>query len=328
MADADQKHQAYHHEHGNSHTHGHEHGGSHFQQSPRPNDEAFTEANRTHWNKSAASYTAEQWQKDFLNKITAFIQQHIDWIGVDFVDPSTVFETKAGLETDSHAAKQVRVLDYACGPGSVTHALGARATEYIGIDLSENMVQAYNLRFAVPAPASQINSAAAPSSRQGPDSGPVLPDLEPEPEPEPEPELEPESFNAHAVVGNLLVPSDPAPSNLSSPEFYNFDIVVVGLGFHHFSDIPLATRRLVERLRPGGVFLIIDFVTHAMENPDANPAVNTVAHHGFSEQDLRRYFEEAGLSEFGIVRMGEEVLLRGTMKREPFMARGSKIRIG
>lgn len=220
---------------------------------------------------------------------------------MDFIDPSTVFEKKPSQH------RLVRVLDYACGPGSVTHALGARASEYIGIDLSENMVQEYNQRFGPVPPHSHSDNS------------------KPEPETNPESQLESEPFTARAVVGNLLVPSDPFPQNLSSSDFYDFDLVVVGLGFHHFADISLATRRLVERLRRGGVFLIIDFVTHAMEDPGVHPAVNTVAHHGFSEQDLRRYFDDAGLSEFAIVRMGEEVSLRGSMKREPFMARGRKV---
>ncbi|KAJ4536630.1 hypothetical protein HRR80_003538 [Exophiala dermatitidis] len=269
--------------------------------------QAFTEANRAHWNQSASSYTAEPWQRDMMNKITAFIQQHIEWIGVDFVDPGHEFEAATQGKN-----KKVRVLDYACGPGSVTYALGARATEYVGIDLSENMVREYNSRFGVSSSSSSADEQriqdktaegiAGPGS--GSDSNP---------------------FTAHAVVGNLLDPADPAPAHLSSPEFYNFDLVVVGLGFHHFQDIPLATRRLVERLRPGGVFLIIDFVTHAMENPDALPALRTVAHNGFSEDELRKYFEDAGLQDFGLVRMHEEVLLRGTIKREPFMAHGRKV---
>ena len=81
----------------------------------------------------ASRYTSEPWQRELLNKVNGFIYQQINWIGVDFVDPSTAFE-KPSAETD----QKVRVLDYACGPGSITHALGSRATEYVGIDLSEN----------------------------------------------------------------------------------------------------------------------------------------------------------------------------------------------
>jgi len=66
----------------------------------------------------------------------------------------------------------------------------------------------------------------------------------------------------HAYQGNLLAPDDLSPSALASPNFFNFDIAAVGLGLHHFDDPALAARRLVERLRPGGVLLVLDFLPH------------------------------------------------------------------
>ncbi|KIX93622.1 uncharacterized protein Z520_10528 [Fonsecaea multimorphosa CBS 102226] len=284
------------------HHHQHHHGHGAAQSHP-PDNEAFTEANRAHWNDFASKYTSEPWQRDLLNKVTAFIHQHVNWIGVDFIDPSTTFETQ------SDTKQQIRVLDYACGPGTITHALAARATEYTGIDLSENMVKAYNVRFN-PHPANKAgNTSSSADEAAGLDD-----------------QLD-ETLAAHAVVGNLLDSKDPSPSHLSSPEFFNFDLVAVGLGYHHFQDIQLATKRLVERLRPGGIFLILDFVTHAMEessDPTKQSVKNTVAHAGFSEEELRSYFEQAGLTDFAIVKMDGEVLLRGEAKRRPFLARGRK----
>ena len=66
----------------------------------------------------------------------------------------------------------------------------------------------------------------------------------------------------HAYQGNICMPDDPSPTAFSSPEFFNFDIAAVGLGFHHFDDPELAACRLVERLRPGGVLVILDFLPH------------------------------------------------------------------
>ncbi|KIW26924.1 uncharacterized protein PV07_06712 [Cladophialophora immunda] len=290
---------SHHHHHHQPHGHGATH-------SHHPDNEAFTELNRTHWNDFASRYTSEPWQRDLLNKVTAFIHQHVNWIGVDFVDPSTTFETPSPA---SDSKRQVRVLDYACGPGTITHALGARATEYVGIDLSENMVKAYNVRFNPDRPSTVTTSSSA-------DGAAGLDDR-----------LD-ETLTARAVVGNLLDPKDPSPPHLSAPEFFNFDLVAVGLGFHHFQDIQLATQRLVERLRPGGVFLILDFVTHAMEespDPAKQGVAHTVAHAGFSEEELKRYFANAGLTAFAVVKMDDEVLIRGEAKRRPFLARGQKL---
>lgn len=66
----------------------------------------------------------------------------------------------------------------------------------------------------------------------------------------------------YAYQGNLLDPNDPDPREFSGFDFHHFDIAVVGLGFHHFDDPALAAQRLVERLRPGGVLLILDFLPH------------------------------------------------------------------
>ena len=72
----------------------------------------------------------------------------------------------------------------------------------------------------------------------------------------------------HAYQGNICVPEDPNPAALASPEFSDFDIAAVGLGFHHFDDPALAARRLAERLKTGGVLMILDFLPH--ESPDVS----------------------------------------------------------
>jgi SAM-dependent methyltransferase len=72
----------------------------------------------------------------------------------------------------------------------------------------------------------------------------------------------------HAYQGNLCVPDDPNPAAFTSPEFSNFDVAAVGLGFHHFDDPTLAARRLAERLKTGGVLMILDFLPH--DKPDVS----------------------------------------------------------
>ncbi|KAL7773673.1 hypothetical protein CFE70_003639 [Pyrenophora teres f. teres 0-1] len=51
----------------------------------------------------------------------------------------------------------------------------------------------------------------------------------------------------------------PLPGTLI-PQYFNFDIATVGFGFHHFEDVVYAAGQLKQRLRPGGVLVINDFL--------------------------------------------------------------------
>lgn len=244
-------------------------------------DAAFTEKNRKHWDAMATSYDTEQWQKDMLNAIHSFLLENISWIGVDFIDPSSSFERNVT------PGKAVRVLDYACGPGTITNILYSHANEFVGVDLSEAMVTEYNKRFSHTLPGEVAQT------------------------------------NAKAVVGNLIDPKE--AKSVPEAEKGSFDLVAVGLGFHHFSNLKVATERLTAYIRPGGVFLIVDFLTHSKESTDQmNPAKHTVAHHGFGEKEVTELFAGAGLTDIQVKVMKEEVVMRETMKRTVFVARGAK----
>ncbi|KDN65274.1 putative methyltransferase domain-containing protein [Colletotrichum sublineola] len=120
-----------------------------------------------------------------------------------------------------------------------------------------------------------------------------------------------------AYQGDLTDPSDPDPAAFSasfdpSGRFRDFDVAGVGLGFHHFSDPELSARRIVERLRPGGVFFILDFLPHEAADDAALPAVGTVMHHGFSEERMRAVFEQAGAGkDFALEELGSGVVFGG-----------------
>lgn len=248
-----------------------------------------SEQNKAFFNQEAASYDSKH--EKTLNQIVKEIQSRLDFIGVEWVnddDDSDNDETtdKAG---EGDPTKQVRLLDYASGTGSISRALAPYTTQCVGIDISENMVAAYNSR----------------AENQG------LAENE-----------------MHAYQGNLTLPDDPSPSAFTSPNFFNFDIAAVGLGFHHFDDPTLAARRLVERLSPGGVLLVLDFLPHEKMH-SSHAAVHTVTHHGFSKESIQKIFEDAGagkdfaLDDVAVVwsRLGDD---GHEMRRQIFLARGTK----
>lgn len=150
-----------------------------------------------------------------------------------------------------------------------------------------------------------------------------------------------------AYHGNICIPTNEDPEAFrDATKFSNFDIACVGLGFHHFDDPGLAAKRLVQRLKLGGVLMIIDFLPHSSlhhhghshhhehhghqgeadsSGHDELKAMKTVTHHGFSEESIKQIFVDAGAGkDFAIGNMGEVTMGAHMGKRTLFMARGTK----
>ena len=162
-----------------------------------------------------------------------------------------------------------------------------------------------------------------------------------------------------AVTGDLFVPSpDPA---IGGSEFWNYDVVIVNAGYHHFSDPDLAAKRLAERLRKGGVLVIVDMMGdgdksdsqghdgahehgvnghghgHDAKDHDeaggdtrARDAAHTVAHpHGFSKSRMTEVLEAAGCVDVDYVALDEPLKLggagaEGKIVRKVFVAKGRR----
>lgn len=158
--------------------------------------------------------------------------------------------------------------------------------------------------------------------------------------------------------GDLCVPAEEDPAAFRDAKFFNFEMACVGLGFHHFDNPALAAKRLVSRLRAGGVLMILDFLPHGVY-PDAEEdhqhhhthehghghghsrghsdehkdgkldeqkkALKTVTHHGFSEESIKDIFVAAGAGQgFAIEKLGSVTMGMKHGKRDLFMARGTK----
>ncbi|KAM0325087.1 hypothetical protein ACHAQA_007626 [Verticillium albo-atrum] len=274
--------------------------------------------NKAYFDKLASDYD-RRFEKT-ITQLAQEIQNRRDFIGVDWVDDDSDDEAAPG-----DAKKTVKLLDYACGTGLVSRSLAQFTTQCVGVDISANMVGAFNSR----------------AENQG---------------------LSPDEM--HAYHGNLTDPADPSPAALAGDLFFGFDLAVVGLGFHHFDDPEYAARQLVARLKPGGVLLIIDFFEHGGHGHDhshhghkhdghdhkeheghnhkhdghehkedsghshGTQTSSGVMHHGFSEERMRAMFEGAGAGkDYALQEVGSGLVFHGTgdeRKRRIFLARGVK----
>ena len=113
------------------------------------------------------------------------------------------------------------LLDYACGTGVLSRALGPYVFAITGVDISENMLSRYK---------DLASSSEIPAVK-----------------------------NAVVRQGNLVAPEPPKP-DLCGLDLQNFSVAAISAGFHHFEYQQLAIERLAERLGPGGALLIIDFL--------------------------------------------------------------------
>ena len=64
----------------------------------------------------ADKYADEDWQKKMLEQTREALLKHLDWIGVDWARHDSTHTS----ENASKKGKEVSILDYACGPGSVS----------------------------------------------------------------------------------------------------------------------------------------------------------------------------------------------------------------
>lgn len=200
-----------------------------------------------------------------IAQIAKFVQDNMAFLGLERLDGKS--DTK------------VRVLDYACGPGTMTSLFLDYATELVGLDISQNMISRYNDNFK-------------------------------------------DHTNVAGFIGNLLDP-DGVPEALNDKSFREFDLVIISGGFHHFPDVGLAARRLAERLRTGGMLVIVDFKQHQPDDIGDHPDAKMITKHGFSHEEMRLLLASNGISDVGVIDAPSMLHFNG-ISRRPFLARGTR----
>ncbi|KAL5600518.1 hypothetical protein FOVSG1_008330 [Fusarium oxysporum f. sp. vasinfectum] len=157
-----------------------------------------------------------------------------------------------------------KMLDYACGNGVASRALAPYVSIVRGIDISSKMVEQYNM----------LAEASGFSSDK-----------------------------MRAVHGDIMNPEASPSPELDTPDFNDFDLIVMCMALHHVQDYAAMIQKLSEKLRPGGVLLVIDLVSSSESGcPEATMAKelsnHTMSKMGFTETEVKTVFEKAGLEDW------------------------------
>ncbi|KAM0713944.1 hypothetical protein Q7P37_010907 [Cladosporium fusiforme] len=170
-----------------------------------------------------------------------------------------------------------RVLDYACGNGTVSRALlkSLPNATFRGLDIATSQVKRFNDE------AARLSPAGKPSTRM------------------------------LAIQGDL---NDPQ-AQLAQPEWFDFDAAIVSMALHHVQDPVELLKRLRQRVRCGGSVIVIDWLqqsdhdastdkhearmTRLSEGPSIWP--------GFSMDDIKNHFSAAGCTDIDVVVYSEPI---------------------
>ncbi|KAG9965027.1 S-adenosyl-L-methionine-dependent methyltransferase, partial [Aureobasidium melanogenum] len=235
-----------------------------------------TAHNRETWDSEAKDYDAKPWQKKIAAQVASALDSHVPWLGANWTSSSN---------------QECRLLDYACGTGSVTR-----------------MLEQYKTLLSSSHPSLHLNTA----------------------------------------IADLCSNDTETNAAISGPGFYDFDVAGVALGFHHFNNPSLCISNLAKRLKKGGVLFIVDWLPkdvkpeehigsqHAHPSSDGKETdteewkkmQKTIKTNGFTENDMRNFFEGAGFEEFGFVVLEESFVLQMNgkeVKKTGFIAKGRKV---
>ncbi|KAG6831248.1 hypothetical protein H0H87_005814, partial [Tephrocybe sp. NHM501043] len=249
----------------------------------------FAEANKTHFDTIAHEYDD---QPHALERARRYVQSF-----KKFMKISMHKRTAARMREFYDFNEDITtVLEYACGTGLVSRQLAPYAKRIVGVDISQGMVDQFNLRVG--------NQGIAPEEMQA-----VCVELKGE-----DGELGDEKFDV-IVVSRTQTTQVPEMKRLFK----------CASAYHHFPDIDNVTRILAHFLKPGGVLLVVDLTKHTGDGHVHHPSIPEKFHHlvphrgGLEESDMRKAFEGAGLESFSF-----EDGLTARNDAKLFLAKGSK----
>ena len=164
-----------------------------------------------------------------------------------------------------------------------------------------------------------------------------------------------------AVQGNIVATEASSEDSISGPEYFDFDFVTMANALHHMEDPASTVGKLVQRLKPGGTLLIVEFIndqddstssstqagqpdshahghghghSHGHDHSHGHRLGNDgkgnnagVAHNGFTQEQLQRLFVDAGCVEVESILMDQPIKfppVLGSFERISSFTRGKK----
>ncbi|OAL48127.1 S-adenosyl-L-methionine-dependent methyltransferase [Pyrenochaeta sp. DS3sAY3a] len=186
--------------------------------------------------------------KKSRQSLAAVILSNLDFVGMDW----------ARSRDGSSPGNDIKMLDYACGPGFLSEIFGPYVSSICAIDASPIMIEKYN--------AKQSNFGIDPTK-------------------------------VRAVQADWLS-SPFESTSCYPDEFHDFDLVTVGAALHHFPDAQEAIRLLAARLKPGGVLYIQDRAAQKGNVMISNKSRSKRTMQGFEKESLGEFMSRAGLVDF------------------------------
>lgn len=159
----------------------------------------------------------EKWVQDLIQQLRDYVGSNYAWLGLD-------------------ANKAQRVLDYACGDGTMSE-VGVGCSELSDADVRSQGLAPVCPKTVfrgidiLPQQVTRFNEAA--SKLLGGDTS-----------------------RMYAVQGDLYDPS----LALQDSEWYNFDVAVTSMALHHFADPVDMLRHLGQRVESGGAVVVTDWL--------------------------------------------------------------------
>ena len=123
-----------------------------------------------------------------------------------------------------------------------------------------------------------------------------------------------------SAQGDIFASDPSAEPAINSPEFFNFDFAIVANALHHIEDPELAVKKLVERLRPGGVLVVIDWPLEESVQ-DSQPSLvphSHEHHHGHGHSHSHHHSHSHSRDEKGTDDKDEGHAVRSTITQPGF----------